>query len=349
MNRAFVFSFSLILLSELKIFVSSREKTDLRCTFTDDTSESVQCDCWDYIYYGEENDASDSGDYSLEVNGNATEKLKIVGCQLSDLKKIHLQDFTNLTELDVSNNRMSEFALPHIIFGHLKKLNASHNNLNEISPEFFINMRQLSVVDLSHNKIERIDRLAFESATDLEMIDLSHNQISSLEPTTFSELIKLKVLNLGFNQFKSYPAIIIRSNAIIDRMTMICNQRLCVQFYGWFRDYPDIILEGNPLEITKQSNEGNQSHISSSATETALALDPEENEHFGLTNDEIGQIGFAVLVFVIFFFIMFGLCYSLILIYRPEKHELIQKETLIPPKEIAVNSKATPNPWVFVL
>ena len=116
-------------------------------------------------------------------------------------QKFHIDQ---LRSFHASNCNITRFSQPDQFFQaageKLKKVNLSHNKLNEIPPalaQFSINVLAL---DFSNNRISNLPD-NFSSLAQLTELDLSHNQL-----TMITELPpKLKVLNLSANRLQSLP------------------------------------------------------------------------------------------------------------------------------------------------
>ena len=85
------------------------------------------------------------------------ESLKINHSQLKNLKGI--QDFINLTHLDLSSNRITSISLFFKNMRHLKFLNLSCNCLTTANGiEYLYNLEELN---LSHNNINNLEELNY--------------------------------------------------------------------------------------------------------------------------------------------------------------------------------------------
>ncbi|MBW4464263.1 MAG: leucine-rich repeat domain-containing protein [Pegethrix bostrychoides GSE-TBD4-15B] len=111
---------------------------------------------------------------------------------------------TNLTELDLRGNQISE--IPTIIGNliNLTELDLSSNQISEI-PEVIGQLTNLTKLDLSGNQISEIPT-AVGHLTNLTRLNLSNNQISKI-PEVIGQLSNLVGLNLWSNQISEIPAV----------------------------------------------------------------------------------------------------------------------------------------------
>jgi chromosome segregation ATPase len=120
----------------------------------------------------------------LNINGKQKIKsLKILHSNISILKGI--QDFKNLTNLDLSSNKITSINIYLKYMSKLTALNLSCNLLSNISGiEYLISLEE---VNLSHNKITNIDafNLLSDNSQALRSIDLRDNLIQSLNQVIY--------------------------------------------------------------------------------------------------------------------------------------------------------------------
>ncbi|XP_037960253.1 chaoptin [Teleopsis dalmanni] len=83
-------------------------------------------------------------------------------------------------------------------------LGLDNNNLKTISNESFVNMRELSYINLGFNQLKKLPTGLFlpEVHNHLVEIDLSYNSIERITPKTFYNLGDLQTLNLQSNKLK---------------------------------------------------------------------------------------------------------------------------------------------------
>ena len=105
---------------------------------------------------------------------------------------------TTLTQLDLRDCRLTRNVLdPLNVLSALRNLDLSNNQIDSIPNNFFINMRNLNVLNLQANLLTSISSSTFygleSSLTDL---NLAANSITVFGPQTFSSMVTLKFLSL---------------------------------------------------------------------------------------------------------------------------------------------------------
>ena len=139
-------------------------------------------------------------DLAAVSNKMAVTFLRISQTQIVELKRYILHDFTNLTDLDLSNCSICSFE--DGVFESLKclrSLNLSSNVINVINGELFATNSELLTINLTNNIIDTINQISFSNLNKLLILDLSYNQISGLQDHCFSNP-NLKYLYLNDNQ-----------------------------------------------------------------------------------------------------------------------------------------------------
>ncbi|KAI0985981.1 hypothetical protein GJ496_000571 [Pomphorhynchus laevis] len=139
--------------------------------------------------------------------------LKLHNCMISSLTSNMLSDSTQLKEIDLSNNVLTDVNsfLQHR--WHLKSLNVSRNAITSINLQTCSRIENIDVsqniitsimlpdteyvyikhFNLSFNSLQSTDFLNFKRLQRLETLDLSHNRISSLDTSglNFAKLNRL--------------------------------------------------------------------------------------------------------------------------------------------------------------
>jgi chromosome segregation ATPase len=137
-----------------------------------------------------------------EINSlNLNNKLKIKNLKILHSKIINLkgiQDFKNLTSLDLSSNKITSINIYLKSMKVLKTLSISCNLLTNVSGIEYLT--SLEEVNLSHNKITTIDafNLLSDSSQSLRLIDLKDNLIQNLNQVVYLQgLSNLEILILA--------------------------------------------------------------------------------------------------------------------------------------------------------
>lgn len=154
------------------LLVKFCESNDFECGVSNDQKETVEFYCTNYTGAKPEN-CSDTFLYTTcRYDKFIVKNLKIGGCDPDEVAKL-VEEFENLCTLDLSYSGIESLESFHLKHAHLKKLNISHNQLNEIPLKFFSQMPLLSEIDLSFNELTKIDELPAK----LEKIDLTSNKL----------------------------------------------------------------------------------------------------------------------------------------------------------------------------
>nr|XP_056720233.1 toll-like receptor 13 [Euleptes europaea] len=82
-------------------------------------------------------------------------------------------------------------------------LNASHNNVNDVTSKVFSHLPHLLELLLDNNRISSVQPNAFQGLEDLEMLDLSWNYLAYVGPSTLAGLRNLRLLHLSHNKIAS--------------------------------------------------------------------------------------------------------------------------------------------------
>ncbi|GFO09714.1 leucine-rich repeat-containing protein 15 [Plakobranchus ocellatus] len=127
--------------------------------------------------------------------------------------RYHIEERSNLQELDISGNKISEIEDNSFQFlSSLVHLNLAKNSLQRVNNVTFQGLVNLRTLDLSQNAIFQIDISAFDCLTKRKTMNLSHNTRFSysnhhMPPRLFMPLQELRFLYIqgNSNGFKQYP------------------------------------------------------------------------------------------------------------------------------------------------
>ena len=152
---------------------------------------------------------------NLLTSSNSIIKISFAENKITNLGSNLRQHFPHLLDLDLSNNRMSDFDSEYFPEnGNLKILNLTNNKISRIIPfrtdnqGNFSPLKNLEILILSknrlkftntHNQLVPQDENFFSQFINLKELDLSHNLIQGLRPLFFKGLDKLEVLKLNNN------------------------------------------------------------------------------------------------------------------------------------------------------
>ncbi|GBG32567.1 Leucine-rich repeat serine/threonine-protein kinase 2 [Hondaea fermentalgiana] len=149
----------------------------------------------------------------------ANKRLGILDLDHNALKKLpqHLLSLSNLTELHVDYNKLTEASFPANMSSlhSLTLLSASHNHIREF-PRAFVTLPALEYLDLRDNDLERLvpERDADQFITalfsslgrTLKSLDLGMNNLHGTLDVRFCEaILKIEQLSLHTNQLTAFP------------------------------------------------------------------------------------------------------------------------------------------------
>jgi len=158
-----------------------------------------------------------------------TERSTVLNLSNHDLAAVPpgLSALADLTELDLSGNRLEMIPLALAQLGKLQILNLARNQLAEF-PAAITAIPSLRVLDLSQNRIGVLPP-ALGSLTELQSLNLAENELAEL-PAAIGALAKLQTLDVNNNALVALPPTI-----------------------GKLAELRDLILTGNQLEALPES------------------------------------------------------------------------------------------------
>lgn len=136
-------------------------------------------------------------------------ELRLAGNEISMVNDTPLGGLASLEILDVSSNNI--VSLPANMFKDvaesIKQIYAQNNSIGALPTNIFLNLYQLTSLDLSYNQLTsaHIDANTFSGLIRLVTLNLSNNKITKMDPTIFHDLYTLQILNLGGNAIDSVP------------------------------------------------------------------------------------------------------------------------------------------------
>lgn len=110
---------------------------------------------------------------------------------------------SNLTELRLSNNRLSQWNSNWYLKTYPKTIKFSGNSLKMLPSNAFGNISYIKTLDLSHNRIKNIHSEAFNGITRIGTVSLEHNQIKYLSNTLFKTVVNINTLKLNNNKINN--------------------------------------------------------------------------------------------------------------------------------------------------
>ncbi len=136
------------------------------------------------------------------IEENSISKFALNRCGLQVIPD-SIDNFSNLTEIYMTENIIREIPESFGSLMNLKILNLSNNKL-KIIPESFGNLSSLEILNLNHNQIEYLPN-SIKGLKNLKLLSLWGNNLSTL-PEHIGNMSSLTVLGLSYNQLKLIPA-----------------------------------------------------------------------------------------------------------------------------------------------
>ncbi|XP_010773062.1 leucine-rich repeat neuronal protein 2-like [Notothenia coriiceps] len=136
-----------------------------------------------------------------------THTLRLQSNLLSELDTAVLHGLTNLTDLDLSQNRFSHVRTisQNTSLSSLLSLHMEENHLSHLPEASFSSLTALQELFLSHNNLHVIAPGAFTDLTSLLRLHLNNNRLTTVDPRWFRALPNLEVLMLGGNPVEALP------------------------------------------------------------------------------------------------------------------------------------------------
>lgn len=83
---------------------------------------------------------------------------------------------------------------------NLEYLSLADNQLGEVTPDMFYNLRMLKELDLSNNKLSEFNKLDFSQLKSLKILVLEGNNIVKIPIPTLDTIVTLENLSLSRNK-----------------------------------------------------------------------------------------------------------------------------------------------------
>ncbi|KAL0113573.1 hypothetical protein PUN28_012616 [Cardiocondyla obscurior] len=148
-----------------------------------------------------------------------TETLELKDNNIANLEFDSLLHLTELKKLDVSANKLGDnFTIALSDVTQLRELKVNKNHLTQVPDLVFV--KNITHLTLSHNSIIGINGTALFSLQQLQYLDLSANKISVLQRGSFLAPNRLTHLNLNANHMR------IIENGSLDNLTLLEELRL---------------------------------------------------------------------------------------------------------------------------
>ncbi|XP_043093170.1 toll-like receptor 13 [Puntigrus tetrazona] len=181
--------------------------------------------------------------------------LKFLGLQwnnITSISKEEMQLCTQLSELDLSNNRL--YGIPAVVsrLPGLHFLDLTFNKIKNISTVDFASLTQLQTLQIYSNDISFVDKLAFKDLKNLTTLMIGSNKLSS--NGYLKNLQNLKSLDLANNKLDSVHKGDFNSLKSLKNLSLPDNQISFIEA-GSFSELTNLIF------LNLQSNKLSQSSI----------------------------------------------------------------------------------------
>ncbi|XP_006142858.3 toll-like receptor 4 [Tupaia chinensis] len=203
-------------------------------------------------------DMSFNGVIIMSSNFMGLERLEYLDFQHSTLK--HVNDFPvflslkNLLYLDISYTHIRVVFLG--IFDGLFSLRvlkmAGNSFLNNLLPNIFTNLTDLTFLDLTHCQLEGVSPMAFDSLLHLQSLNMSHNHLLVLDTAPYKHLQSLQVLDCSFNrivaskgqELQHFPSKLTLLNLTQNEFACTCEHQ---GFLQWVKDQRRLLVEAEQM------------------------------------------------------------------------------------------------------
>lgn len=138
---------------------------------------------------------------------------------LEDISKFPISNLTSIRTLNISHNQITEFNKKSFTAGkvplyELASIDASHNNISQITGNVLERLRSVRYLDLRFNTLRRLTSSAFGNSPTLLELDMSHNHLVEVVSGTLIGLVSLKSLDISHNRLKKMIPIPVALNSI---------------------------------------------------------------------------------------------------------------------------------------
>ncbi|XP_055300755.1 leucine-rich repeat-containing protein 15-like isoform X2 [Sitodiplosis mosellana] len=168
--------------------------------------------------------------YDIFQQYTQLEVLNISYVGLESLEKETFEKAGSMIKLDASHNNIQD--VPELLFlnaGNLNEIDFSYNKMERIDSHVLAGAKQLKTLDVSHNEIGSISGLVFGNALWLDHINLSHNKISVVEPNTFAVLKQLKRLDISHNEIKNISGLLFGNALWLEYIDLSYNEIVLIE------------------------------------------------------------------------------------------------------------------------
>jgi Leucine-rich repeat (LRR) protein len=191
-----------------------------------------------------------------QVSGSL-EILDLHANRLNILADDALHSMTSLLELNLADNQLA--AVPPTLFSSsgmtIKTLHLQNNSLTLLTPELFVGLGQLVMLNLSHNAIfsQHLTIDTFKGLASLSVLDLSFNRLTQLEANIFSRLISLQALDVSHNQIHMVNGLGLASTLTMISMSHNVINSIAENTFKGLKDMTSLSLDHNKIRYVPDS------------------------------------------------------------------------------------------------
>lgn len=140
--------------------------------------------------------------------GDTLLALNLSSSEIHEVSENALDELFELSDLDISNNQLSEISFRTYDLRNLRKLNLRNNSIRELKPQSFKYLNSLRELDLSNNDIQTIPAMTFKNLRYVKIFQIAHNKMDSiLISNTFyglENVEKLELINTEVQRWDNY-------------------------------------------------------------------------------------------------------------------------------------------------
>ena len=120
---------------------------------------------------------------------------------------VKLSNYTNLGLLNITNSRIHSEALRKLLFSSTKisVLLMRNSSITDLNQHFFVQLRNLKILDLQENFIPILTSGCFKGLTSITLLDLHSLSIYKIQSKCFESMESLVFLNLSSNYLEFIP------------------------------------------------------------------------------------------------------------------------------------------------
>eukprot|EP00117_Sycon_ciliatum_P046572 scpid11713/ scgid33336/ Leucine-rich repeats and immunoglobulin-like domains protein 3 len=180
--------------------------------------------------------------------------------------QLHLVEFDeNVTvSLNLSGNAITSISTLSALLQPFSTIDLSNNRIANLTSMDFVDLFNLTTLDLSRNSITAIEVSTFNGSThtpNVTSIDLSYNQLEALPEGAFANLLELTTLDLSYNIIRLISDSALADSSSLTRLVLSHNSLRTADFLGIYSPVRYLYLDDNRIETTAGMRAANFSFI----------------------------------------------------------------------------------------